>query len=159
MNTRIGFGYDIHRLVENRKLIIGGVEIPFEKGLFGHSDADILIHAIADSLLGAIGKEDIGNHFPDTDASYKGLSSITLLKKVAYFVHEGGFLINNIDSTIVMEKPKISPYFLQMRNNICQALNIGMDQINIKATTNEGLSDIGKGLGASAFAVSIVRKS
>jgi 2-C-methyl-D-erythritol 2,4-cyclodiphosphate synthase len=158
MNTRIGFGYDVHRLVENRKLILGGIEIPFEKGLIGHSDADVLIHAIADSLLGAIGKEDIGTHFPDTSDIYKGISSMILLKKVAYFVHEGGFIINNIDTTIVLEKPKISSYFLQMRDNISQALNIGIDEVNIKATTNESLGDIGKGQGAAAFAVSIVRK-
>jgi 2-C-methyl-D-erythritol 2,4-cyclodiphosphate synthase len=158
MNTRIGFGYDVHRLVENRKLILGGVEIPFEKGLLGHSDADVLVHAIADSLLGAIGKEDIGTQFPDSDDNLKNISSLTLIKKVAYFVHEGNYQINNIDSTIVLEKPKIAPYVTQMRQNIAQVLNIGLDQVSIKATTNEGLGDIGKGQGAAAFAVSIVQK-
>jgi 2-C-methyl-D-erythritol 2,4-cyclodiphosphate synthase len=158
MNTRIGFGYDVHRLVENRKLILGGVEIPFKKGLLGHSDADVLVHAIADSLLGAIGKEDIGTQFPDSDDNFKNISSLTLLEKVAYFVHEGNYQINNIDSTIVLEKPKIAPYVIQMRQNISQVLNIGLDQVSIKATTNEGLGDIGKGQGAAAFAVSIVQK-
>jgi 2-C-methyl-D-erythritol 2,4-cyclodiphosphate synthase len=158
MNTRTGFGYDVHRLVENRKLILGGVEIPSEKGLLGHSDADVLVHAIADSLLGAIGKEDIGTQFPDSDDNFKNISSLTLLEKVAYFVHEGNYQINNIDSTIVLEKPKIAPYVIQMRQNISQVLNIGLDQVSIKATTNEGLGDIGKGQGAAAFAVSIVQK-
>lgn len=158
MNTRTGFGYDVHRLVENRKLILGGVEIPSEKGLLGHSDADVLVHAIADSLLGAIGKEDIGTQFPDSDDNFKNISSLTLLEKVAYFVHEGNYQINNIDSTIVLEKPKIAPYVTQMRQNIAQVLNIGLDQVSIKATTNEGLGDIGKGQGAAAFAVSIVQK-
>jgi 2-C-methyl-D-erythritol 2,4-cyclodiphosphate synthase len=158
MNTRTGFGYDVHRLVENRKLILGGVEIPSEKGLLGHSDADVLVHAIADSLLGAIGKEDIGTQFPDSDDNFKNISSLTLLEKVAYFVHEGNYQINNIDSTIVLEKPKIAPYVTQMRQNIAQVLNIGLDQVSIKATTNEGLGDIGKGQGAAAFAVSTVQK-
>jgi 2-C-methyl-D-erythritol 2,4-cyclodiphosphate synthase len=158
MNTRTGFGYDVHRLVENRKLILGGVEIPSEKGLLGHSDADVLVHAIADSLLGAIGKEDIGTQFPDSDDNFKNISSLTLLEKVAYFVHEGNYQINNIDSTIVLEKPKIAPYVTQMRQNIAQVLNNGLDQVSIKATTNEGLGDIGKGQGAAAFAVSTVQK-
>ena len=158
MNTKTGFGYDIHRLVENRKLILGGVEIPFEKGLLGHSDADVLIHAIADSLLGAIGKEDIGTQFPDSDNNFKDISSLTLLKKVAFFVHEANYQINNIDSTIVLEKPKIAPYVFKMRENISQGLNIGLDQVSVKATTNEGLGDIGKGQGAAAFAVSTLRK-
>jgi 2-C-methyl-D-erythritol 2,4-cyclodiphosphate synthase len=158
MNIRTGFGYDIHRLVENRKLILGGVEIPFEKGLLGHSDADVLIHAIADSLLGALGKEDIGVHFPDSDNNYKDISSIILLEKVAYLVHEDGYRVNNIDSTVVLEKPKIAMYVSQMRQNISQVLNIGMDQVNIKATTNEGLGDIGKGQGAAAFAVTSIQK-
>ena len=136
---RIGMGYDVHKLVEDRKLIIGGVEIPFEKGLLGHSDADVLLHAIMDSLLGACALGDIGRHFPDTDIKYKGISSINLLEETGRIIFENGYSINNIDATIIAQKPKMSPHIETMRKNIAKALNIDINQINIKATTEEGL--------------------
>jgi 2-C-methyl-D-erythritol 2,4-cyclodiphosphate synthase len=158
MNIRTGFGYDVHKLVKKRKLILGGVEIPSMKGLMGHSDADVLLHAISDSLLGAIAKEDIGAHFPDTDTSYKNISSLVLLEEVAFLVRESCYTIQNIDTTVVLEEPKIASYTAQMRKNIAAILNIHLDQISIKATTNEGLGDIGKGLGAAAYAISTIQK-
>lgn len=153
---RVGLGYDVHRLVENRKLILGGVEIPYDKGLLGHSDADVLLHAIMDSLLGACALGDIGKHFPDTDNSFKGISSIELLKKTGELVLESGYSINNIDATIIAQKPKVSPYIERMRENISCALNIDIDRINIKATTEEGLGFTGSLLGISSQSIASV---
>ena len=136
---RIGMGYDVHKLVEGRKLILGGVEIPNEKGLLGHSDADVLLHAIMDALLGAAALGDIGKHFPDTDPAYKGISSIRLLEHVADLLEEHQFLIENIDATIIAQRPKMRPYIDAMRENIAKALKIEADQINVKATTEEDL--------------------
>ncbi len=153
---RIGFGYDIHTLVSGRKLILGGVEIPFEKGLLGHSDADVLLHAIADALLGAAALGDIGKHFPDTDGQFKNISSLILLTKVHDLLSNNNYDIVNIDSTLVLQQPKISPYTLQMQKNIADALSISTHQISIKATTNEGLGFIGNGEGAVAHAVAMI---
>ncbi|MBZ0313525.1 2-C-methyl-D-erythritol 2,4-cyclodiphosphate synthase [Clostridium butyricum] len=153
---RIGMGYDVHKLVEDRKLIIGGVEIPFEKGLLGHSDADVLLHAIMDSLLGACALGDIGRHFPDTDIKYKGISSINLLEETGRIIFENGYSINNIDATIIAQKPKMSPHIERMRKNIAKALNIDINQINIKATTEEGLGFTGEMLGISAQSIASV---
>lgn len=150
---RIGMGYDVHRLTENRKLIMGGVEIPYEKGLLGHSDADVLLHAIMDALLGAAALGDIGKHFPDTDPQYKGISSIALLKKVGGLLEENFFMIENIDATIIAQAPKMRPYIDTMRQNIAEALGITLEQINVKATTEEGLGFTGTGEGISAQAV------
>lgn len=141
---RIGMGYDVHRLVEGRKLIIGGIDIPYEKGLLGHSDADVLLHAIMDSLLGAAALGDIGRHFPDTDERYKGISSILLLKEVGKLVKEKGFKILNVDSTIIAQKPKMAPHIPAMVKNIAEALGVSEDKINVKATTEEGLGLLGK---------------
>ncbi len=154
--TRIGFGYDVHKLIEGRTLILGGVEIPFEKGLLGHSDADVLLHAICDALLGAAALGDIGKHFPDTDIRFKGISSIELLKQVGSLLNHNGFGIGNIDSTLVLEQPKIMTYINQMQKNIANALEISENQISIKATTNEGMGFIGVGEGAVAYAVTII---
>jgi len=155
---RIGMGYDVHKLVENRSLIIGGVTIPYEKGLLGHSDADVLLHAIMDSLLGASALGDIGKHFPDTDERFKGISSIALLKEVGKLLKENKFQIGNIDSTIIAQKPKMAPYILKMRENIAEALNISLDQINVKATTEEGLGFTGEGLGISSQSICLLTK-
>ena len=135
---RIGMGYDVHRLVENRKLIIGGVEIPYEKGLLGHSDADVLLHAVMDALLGAAALGDIGKHFPDTDPAYSGISSLKLLERVGELLEEHSFLIENIDATIIAQEPKMRPHIDTMRENIARALGIDVSQINVKATTEEG---------------------
>ncbi len=151
--TRFGMGYDVHQLTENRKLIIGGVEIPFEKGLLGHSDADVLLHAIADALLGAAALGDIGKHFPDTDARYKGISSIILLEHVGKLLHEKGYSVGNVDATIVAQRPKMLPHIPQMRENIANALNVDVDRINVKATTEEHLGFTGNGQGISSYAV------
>lgn len=153
---RIGMGYDVHRLTEDRKLIIGGVEIPYEKGLLGHSDADVLIHAIMDALLGAAGMGDIGLHFPDTAAEYKGISSVELLKKVGRMLEENTYLIENIDATIIAQAPKMRPYIETMRETIAKALAIDISQINIKATTEEGLGFTGTGEGISAQAICLL---
>lgn len=150
---RIGMGYDVHRLVEGRKLIIGGVDIPYEKGLLGHSDADVLLHAIMDALLGAAALGDIGRHFPDTDPAYKGISSIKLLEHVGKLLEENLFLIENIDATIIAQAPKMRPYIDTMRENIANALGIETEQVNVKATTEEGLGFTGAGQGISAQAV------
>lgn len=150
---RIGFGYDVHRLVEGRPLIIGGVRIPHRTGLFGHSDADLLTHAIIDAILGALAKGDIGRHFPNTDPAYKDTDSLSLLTKVMEWVREGGFRINNVDATIVAERPKLAPYLLSMKEALSQRLEIGLDRINIKATTSEGLGFCGSGQGMGAYAV------
>jgi 2-C-methyl-D-erythritol 2,4-cyclodiphosphate synthase len=150
---RVGFGYDVHRLAEDRKLILGGVTIPFEKGLLGHSDADVLLHGIMDALLGAAGMGDIGQHFPDSDPAYEGADSMQLLQKVGSMVSEKGYLIENIDATVIAQAPKIGPYREQMREGIAKALGITPGQVNVKATTEEGLGFTGKGEGISACAV------
>ncbi|MDU4787926.1 MAG: 2-C-methyl-D-erythritol 2,4-cyclodiphosphate synthase [Clostridium sp.] len=155
---RIGLGYDVHKLVADRKLILGGVEIPYEYGLLGHSDADVLLHAIMDSLLGASALGDIGKHFPDTDPKYKGISSIALLKEVGKLLYENGYKISNIDSTIIAQKPKMAPHIQLMRKNIANALNIDVDQINVKATTEEGLGFTGEGLGISSQSICLLYK-
>lgn len=156
---RVGLGYDVHKLVENRKLILGGVEIPYEKGLLGHSDADVLLHAIMDSLLGACALGDIGRHFPDTDNKFKGISSIKLLEEVNKLIIKNGYIINNIDSVIIAQKPKFAPYIENMRVNISNALNIEIDKINIKATTEEGLGFTGSMLGISSQSIcSVIKK-
>lgn len=153
---RVGLGYDVHRLVENRKLILGGVEIPFEKGLLGHSDADVLLHAIMDSLLGACALGDIGKHFPDTDNNFKGISSILLLEETGKLILEAGYTVNNIDATIIAQKPKMMPHIEQMRANISKSLNIDINKINIKATTEEGLGFTGEMLGISSQSIASV---
>lgn len=150
---RIGMGYDVHRLTQDRKLIMGGVEIPYEKGLLGHSDADVLIHAVMDALLGAAALGDIGKHFPDTDPAYKDISSVQLLRHVGALLEENRFLIENIDATIVAQAPKMRPYIDKMRENIAGALGIEAGQVNVKATTEEGLGFTGNGEGISAQAV------
>lgn len=153
---RIGTGYDVHKLAEGRKLIIGGVEIPYEKGLLGHSDADVLIHAIMDALLGAAALGDIGLHFPDSDKRYEGISSVELLKKVRRKLLEKGYAINNVDSTIIAEKPKLRPYINEMRKNIANALLLPIDDVSVKATTEEGLGFTGQGEGIAAQAVCLI---
>ncbi len=150
---RIGMGYDVHRLIQDRRLVIGGVEIPYEKGLLGHSDADVLLHAVMDALLGAAALGDIGKHFPDTDPAYKGISSVALLKHVGELLEENRFLIENIDATIIAQAPKMQPYIDQMRANIAGTLGIEMDQVNVKATTEEGLGFTGSGEGISSQAI------
>lgn len=150
---RIGMGYDVHKLVEDRKLIIGGVEIPYEKGLLGHSDADVLLHAIMDALLGAAALGDIGKHFPDTDPKYKGVSSMKLMEHVRDLLEENFFLIENIDATIIAQAPKMRPHIDAMRKNIADALGIAIEQVNVKATTEEGLGFTGNGEGISSQAI------
>lgn len=153
---RIGMGYDVHKLVEERDLILGGVKIPYELGLLGHSDADVLLHAIMDALLGASALGDIGKHFPDTDPKYKGISSIELLKHVGNLLTKHNYKIGNIDATIIAQKPKMAPHITTMRENIASALNISLDQINVKATTEEGLGFTGEGLGISSQAICLL---
>lgn len=153
---RIGMGYDVHKLTKNRKCIIGGVEIPYEKGLLGHSDADVLLHAIMDALLGAAALGDIGKHFPDTDPAYQGISSLKLLEHVAGLLEENLFLVENIDATIIAQAPKMRPYIDEMRENIAKALRIEAGQVNVKATTEEGLGFTGKGEGISAQAICLL---
>lgn len=153
---RIGMGYDVHKLVEERDLILGGVKIPYELGLLGHSDADVLLHAIMDALLGASALGDIGKHFPDTDPKYKGISSIELLKHVGNLLNTHNYKIGNIDATIIAQKPKMAPHIPTMRENIASALNIALDQINVKATTEEGLGFTGEGLGISSQAICLL---
>jgi len=153
---RVGMGYDVHRLVEGRKLIMGGVEIPFEKGLLGHSDADVLLHAIKDALLGAAALGDIGRHFPDTDDRYKGASSIELLEKVNKKLQKKGYRVNNVDATIIAQAPKMAPYIEQMRTNIAVTLEVETDAVNVKATTTEGLGFAGMGEGIAAHAVAAI---
>jgi 2-C-methyl-D-erythritol 2,4-cyclodiphosphate synthase len=158
MKIRIGHGYDVHKLVPDRKLIIGGVTIPHETGLLGHSDADVLSHAIADAILGAAGKRDIGYHFPDTDPQFKGISSLLLLSKVIEIIREDGYEIGNIDCTLIAQAPKIAPHIVDMIENIAKALNISAEDINIKATTEEKLGFTGRKEGISAHAVCIIEK-
>ncbi len=156
---RIGHGYDVHRLVENRRFVLGGVEIPFEKGLLGHSDADVLLHAIADSLVGAASLGDIGKIFPDTDIAYKDADSLELLKKVFYMLCEKGYMVVNIDSTVICQKPKLRPYIDTMRANIARCLEVDIDCINVKATTEEGLGFTGSGEGVAAHCVCLIEKN
>jgi len=150
---RIGIGYDVHRLVDGRKLVLGGVVIPYEKGLLGHSDADTLLHSICDAILGALCEGDIGKHFPDDNPEYKDIPSLELLKEVAQIMRSKGFMINNIDSIVVAQRPKINNYVPEIKQNIGNILDIDIDKINIKATTTEGLGFIGKGEGISAYSV------
>ena len=149
-------GYDVHKLTEDRKLILGGVEIPYEKGLLGHSDADVLLHAIMDALLGAAALGDIGKHFPDIDPQYKGISSIKLLEHVAALLDENGYVVENIDATIIAQAPKMRPHIDTMRENIAKALVIDVGQVNVKATTEEGLGFTGSGEGISSQAICLV---
>jgi len=157
---RIGTGYDVHRLVAGRKLLIGGVDIPFEKGLLGHSDADVLLHAICDALLGAAGLGDIGRHFPDTAPKYKGISSLTLLEETCRLLDEAGFRVHNIDSTIVAERPKMAAHIPAMAANIAAAIKADRASgvVNVKATTTEGLGFAGRGEGIAAYAVVLIRE-
>ncbi len=153
---RIGIGYDVHRLTEDRDLILGGVKIPFDKGLLGHSDADVLIHAIMDAILGALGAGDIGKHFPDTDPQYKGISSVRLLEHVADLMRQQGFEIGNLDAIVIAQKPKIGPYFQEMKEHMAQALGCSPEKINLKATTEEGLGFTGRQEGMAAQAVCLL---
>ena len=154
---RIGMGYDVHKLVPNRDLILGGVKIPHELGLLGHSDADVLLHSIMDALLGAAALGDIGKHFPDTDPAYKGADSVKLLEHVGRLIREAGYSIENIDATIIAQRPKMRPHIDTMRRNIKEALGIELDQINVKATTEEGLGFTGREEGISAQAICLLR--
>ena len=153
---RIGNGYDVHKLTDNRPLILGGVEIEYEKGLLGHSDADVLVHAIMDALLGAAALGDIGKHFPDTDPKYKGISSIYLLECIARLLKEKGYSIENIDSIVAAQRPKLSPHIEKMTENIANALGIEKSRVSVKATTTEGLGFEGRGEGISAYAVCLI---
>lgn len=153
---RIGQGYDVHKLVEGRQLILGGVDIPYEKGLLGHSDADVLVHAIMDALIGAMAEGDIGKHFPDTDTKYKGVSSMKLLEEVNRLLKDKGYKIANVDVTIIAQRPKMLPFIQQMKDNISHTLSIETSQLNIKATTEEGLGFTGNGLGISAQAICLL---
>lgn len=155
---RIGHGYDVHRLAEGRKLILGGVDIPYEKGLLGHSDADVLLHAIADALLGAAALGDIGKHFPDTDEKYKDADSLVLLGEVAKLLGEKGCKVGNIDATVIAQKPKLMTYIPKMRENIAETLGVDIDFVNVKATTEEKLGFTGSGEGISAHAVCVIEK-
>ncbi|MDO4266245.1 MAG: 2-C-methyl-D-erythritol 2,4-cyclodiphosphate synthase [Eubacteriales bacterium] len=155
---RIGHGYDVHRLAEGRKLIIGGTEIPFEKGLLGHSDADVLLHAVMDALLGACGLQDIGTHFPDTDDAYKDADSMKLLQEVGRLIRMQGYSVGNIDATILCQRPKLKPYIPSMQFAIARTLGIEGAQVNIKATTEEGLGFTGAGEGIAAHAVCLLEK-
>lgn len=155
---RIGFGYDVHQFAENRKLIIGGIDIPHEKGLLGHSDADVLVHAIMDSILGALALGDIGKHFPDTDNKYKDISSLILLKEVYKIMDESGYEINNIDTTVAAQRPKLASYIDDMREIIAETLNTSIENINIKATTTEKLGFVGREEGVSSYSVCLLRK-
>ena len=156
---RAGIGYDVHRFAEGRKLILGGVDIPYEKGLLGHSDADVIVHAIMDALLGAAALGDIGQHFPDTDPAYEGISSIRLLKKVGKLLEDHHYQVENIDSIIIAQKPKMMPHLPQMRKNVASALGIGEERGSIKATTEEGLGFTGRGEGIAAQAVCMLKPS
>ena len=156
---RVGFGYDVHRLVEERKLILGGVEVPYEKGLLGHSDADVLVHALMDAMLGAAGMGDIGRHFPDTDNQYKGIDSMLLLERVTQLLHEAGYKVNNIDVTVVAQRPKLAGFIPQMVTNIARVVGAEVSIVNVKATTTEKLGFEGEGLGISAYAVCTIAEN
>ena len=153
---RIGHGYDVHRLVEGRELVLGGVKIPYEKGLLGHSDADVLTHALMDALLGACALGDIGKLFPDSDAEYKGADSVELLKKVCSLIYSKGYRISNVDCTVLAQRPKLAPHIPQMRENLSNAMDIAADCVSVKATTEEGLGFTGDGLGIAAHAVALI---
>jgi 2-C-methyl-D-erythritol 2,4-cyclodiphosphate synthase len=155
-NFRVGHGYDVHRLVPDRALILGGVTVPYEKGLLGHSDADVLLHAVCDSLIGALALGDIGKHFPDTDPAYKNIDSRILLSRTAELIREKGWQIGNIDATVVAQAPRLSPYIQQMRKNIAAVLDLPLDAISVKATTEEHLGFTGEGLGIAAHAVCLL---
>jgi len=156
--VRIGIGYDVHRLVEGRKLILGGVKIPYPKGLEGHSDADVLTHAICDALLGAAGERDLGEHFPDTDARYKEICSLELLKEVGGLLAGKGWTIENIDSVVVMETPKLNPFKQKIKEKICETLGLDSDRVNVKATTTEGLGYLGRSEAVASYAVCLLKK-
>ena len=153
---RIGHGYDVHRLVEGRRLILGGVDIPYEKGLLGHSDADVLVHAVMDALLGAMGAPDIGQLFPDKDPAYKGANSMVLLARVAELMREKGYALGNLDATVLAQSPKLAPHIPQMKENIARVLNVSLEQVNVKATTEEHLGFTGSGDGMAAHAVCLL---
>ena len=155
---RIGHGYDVHRLTEGRRLILGGVEVPYEKGLLGHSDADVLTHAVMDALLGAAALGDIGKLFPDTDAAYAGISSILLLERVAERLREAGYAVVNLDATVLAQAPKLAPYRERMLENLARALSLDASRVSVKATTEEGLGFTGEGLGIAAHAVALLEK-
>ena len=155
---RIGHGYDVHRLTEGRRLILGGVEVPYEKGLLGHSDADVLTHAVMDALLGAAALGDIGKLFPDTDAAYAGISSILLLERVAERLREAGYAVVNLEATVLAQAPKLAPYRERMRENLARALSLDTSRVSVKATTEEGLGFTGEGLGIAAHAVALLEK-
>ena len=159
MSTRTGIGYDVHRLVPGRRLVLGGVEIPFDRGLDGHSDADVLTHAVIDALLGAAGLGDIGEHFPDTDAGFKDADSLELLRTVVVFLEENGFRIVHVDATVVMERPKLSPYRDAMRETLSAAMRIGLGHVNVKATTGERMGFVGRGEGVAAMAVATIERA
>jgi len=158
MKIRVGHGYDVHRFADDRKLILGGIEIPYEKGLLGHSDADVLVHAVMDSLLGAAALGDIGTHFPDTDMKYSGADSIELLKEVVRLLKEKGFAISNIDATVIAQKPKLKPYIEEMRGRIASAMDTDIENVSIKATTEEKLGFTGRLEGISAHCVALIEK-
>ena len=153
---RIGHGYDVHRLVEGRRLILGGVEIPYEKGLLGHSDADVLTHALMDSLLGAAALGDIGQHFPDNDDAYLGADSIELLKKVCAVLKEKGYRVSNVDCTVIAQRPKLAPFIPKMRERLAEAMELEPDRVSVKATTEEKLGFTGEGLGIAAHAIALI---
>jgi 2-C-methyl-D-erythritol 2,4-cyclodiphosphate synthase len=155
---RVGIGYDVHPLVEERSLVLGGVKVAFKSGLHGHSDADVLSHATIDALLGAAAMKDIGAHFPDTDPRYKDISSITLLQRVGVMLRDGGFTIENIDATIICEQPRLAEYVDEMRLNMTTALGIGIEQVSVKATTSAGIGFLGEGRGIATYAVALVTK-
>lgn len=155
---RIGHGYDVHRLVEGRRLILGGVDIPWERGLLGHSDADVLTHAVMDALLGAAGLGDIGRHFPDTDPAYAGADSLHLLAHVAALLRERGFTVGNVDATVLAQRPKLAPHIPQMRDNLARVMGVDVSQVNVKATTEEGLGFTGSGEGMAAHAVALIER-
>ena len=158
INFRIGHGYDVHRLTKDRKLILGGVEIPYELGLLGHSDADVLLHAVMDAVLGALGEGDIGKHFPDTDEKYRGISSLKLLKTCVSVAETRGYRLSNVDVTVIAQKPKLSPYIPEMKTNIAFAFGVEPGAVNVKATTEEGLGFTGSGEGIAAHAVVIMER-
>ena len=155
---RIGQGYDVHRLVEGRRLVLGGVDIPWEKGLLGHSDADVLTHAVMDALLGAAGLGDIGQHFPDTDPAYKGADSLKLLERVVVLLEERGFAVGNVDATVLAQRPKLAPYIPKMRENLARVMGVDPSRVNVKATTEEGLGFTGSGEGMAAHAVALIEE-
>lgn len=157
-DVRVGHGYDVHRLVEGRKLILGGVDIPWEKGLLGHSDADVLVHAVMDALLGAAGLGDIGQHFPDTDPAYAGADSLGLLEHVTALLRERGYAVGNVDATILAQRPKLAPHISKMRENLARAMGVDPDRVNVKATTEEGLGFTGSGEGMAAHAVALIER-